>query len=69
MEILKYILIILLCSCSTTKYDSKQWIVVDKVVNDSVYRFSIQDGEWVTRIYYKSDSAWTVGDTLILQKK
>lgn len=58
-------------ACSTTKWENRpQYFIVDAIINDTIYRVSVNDGEWITRIYYaEKDSAWALGDTLILQRK
>lgn len=63
--------IALTIACSTVKWENKpQYFVVDQIVQDTIYRVSIHDGEWITRIYYaEKDSAWALGDTLILRRK
>lgn len=60
-----------LFACSTVKFENRpQYFIVDQIVQDTIYRVSIQDGEWVTKIYYaEKDSTWNLGDTLILQRK
>ena len=62
---------ICLIGCSTVKWENKpQYFVVDQIVQDTIYRVSIHDGEWITRIYYaETDSVWALGDTLILRRK
>ena len=58
-------------ACSTVKWENKpQFFVVDQIVQDTIYRVSVNDGEWITRIYYaEKDSVWALGDTLILVRK
>ena len=62
---------VLTIACSTVKWENKpQYFVVDGIIQDTIYRVSVNDGEWVTRIYYaETDSVWSLGDTLILQRK
>lgn len=61
----------LVIACSTVKWENKpQFFVVDQIVQDTIYRVSIHDEEWITRIYYaEKDSTWALGDTLILRRK
>lgn len=63
--------IALAIACSTVKWQNRpQYFVVDAIINDTIYRVSVNDGEWITRIYYaETDSLWELGDTLILQRK
>ena len=62
---------VLIIACSTVKWQNRpQYFVVDAIINDTIYRVSIHDEEWITRIYYaEKDSVWALGDTLILQRK
>lgn len=78
MEVLNQLSVWLLCllmatliACSTVKWENKpKYFVVDDIIQDTIYRVSVYDGEWVTRIYYsETDTVWNLGDTLILQKK
>ncbi len=61
----------LMTACSTVKWENRpQYFIVDAIIQDTIYRVSIHDEEWITRIYYaEKDSTWALGDTLILQRK
>ena len=62
---------VLTIACSTVKWQNRpQYFVVDAIIHDTIYRVTIHDEEWITRIYYaEKEEKWSIGDTLILQKK